>query len=205
MPSGAPRRHLAPAHPALAAALSPLFPLPGPHRRPGQARPASLDERLLIAARTIGHSARNDRLVARFSRLGEHAALWLALAAAGSIADPPRRRAWRRAGATVAGTYVLNSAIKLTVRRRRPELAGFPPLTSTPTRLSFPSAHAATSAASARLYRRLGVAPAVVYPLACALSYSRLYLGVHYPSDVLAGALMGWLVAGAAGPTGTRP
>ncbi|MHB8492063.1 MAG: phosphatase PAP2 family protein, partial [Solirubrobacteraceae bacterium] len=161
--------------------------------------------RLLVAARTLGHSPRTDQLVARFSRLGEHAALWLALAAAGSLADRPRARAWRRAGATVATTYVLNTTVKLIVRRRRPRLPGYPPLTSTPTGLSFPSAHAATSAASARLFRRLGVPAAMLYPLAAGLGYSRLYLGVHYPSDVLAGAVMGWLVAGAGMPADAVP
>jgi membrane-associated phospholipid phosphatase len=95
----------------------------------------------------------------------------------------------------VAGTYAANTVLKLLVRRRRPELVGLPPLTDTPTRLSFPSAHTATSFAGARLYSRLGLPVAPLYALAGALALSRLYLGVHYPSDVLAGAVLGAAVA----------
>ncbi len=91
----------------------------------------------------------------------------------------------------VAATYALNTAVKLAVRRRRPELPGLPALTGTPTQLSFPSAHASTSFAAARLYARLGLPAPVLYALAAKLSLSRLYLGVHYPSDVLAGAALG--------------
>jgi membrane-associated phospholipid phosphatase len=98
----------------------------------------------------------------------------------------------------VAGTYLLNTAIKQVVRRPRPELPGLPPLTSTPSRLSFPSAHTATSVAGALSYARLGLPAVPLSVLAKLLALSRLYLGVHYPSDVLAGGLLGALVAGVA-------
>jgi len=159
----------------------------------------SLDERLLLAARTRLHDPRADRAIGRFSRLGEHGAVWLAIGAAGWALDRTQRARWRRATATVAGTFVLNTAIKQIVRRPRPRLPGLPPLTSTPSRLSFPSAHASTSFAGAIAYARLGLPAAPLCALAAGLSLSRLYLGVHYPSDVLAGALLGTLVAEATG------
>jgi membrane-associated phospholipid phosphatase len=138
--------------------------------------------------------------VACFSRLGEHGAVWLAIGALGAAADAPRRERWRAAVGVVAGTYLLNSAVKLVVRRRRPRVRGLPALASTPTQLSFPSAHATTSFAGALCYSRLGLPRGPLYALALALSASRVYLGVHYPSDVLAGALLGTAAAAIARP-----
>jgi membrane-associated phospholipid phosphatase len=145
--------------------------------------------------RTWGHRPKADRAVASFSKLGERGAVWLAIGVVGYAFDEPRRAQWRGAMGTVMGTYALNTAIKLVVRRRRPQLPGLPPLTDTPTQLSFPSAHASTSFAGALAYTRLGLPVVPLYALAKGLAVSRLYLGVHYPSDVLAGALLGTAVA----------
>ena len=150
-----------------------------------------LDERLLRLARTRGHTPRAERAVAQFSKLGEHAGVWLAIGVVGGALDAERRSEWRRATLTVAAVYALNTAVKLVVGRRRPELPGLPPLTGTPTALSFPSAHASTAFAGARLYSQLGLPIVPLYSLATGLALSRLYLGVHYPSDVLFGAALG--------------
>ncbi|MDQ6835809.1 MAG: phosphatase PAP2 family protein [Actinomycetota bacterium] len=94
----------------------------------------------------------------------------------------------------VVGALAVNYAVKLTVRRPRPKLADLPPLTSTVSSLSFPSAHATTSFAAALAYAGLAPVPAL-YLAAGALALSRPYLGVHYPSDVAAGAILGTLIA----------
>jgi membrane-associated phospholipid phosphatase len=155
-----------------------------------------IDRAALVFARTYGHGPGAERVVALYSRAGEHAAGWLALGLAGAALSrrPERRRAWLRGARTVAASYAVNQAVKFAVRRRRPELPGLGPLTPTVTRLSFPSAHATTSFAAARAYA--GLAPAwALYAAAVAIAVSRPYLGVHYPSDVLAGALLGTAAA----------
>ena len=80
----------------------------------------------------------------------------------------------------------MNQAIKFAFRRARPDLPGLPPLTGTMSNRSYPSAHATTSVAGARTLSRLLPAPPL-YALALLLALSRPYLGVHYPSDALAG------------------
>jgi membrane-associated phospholipid phosphatase len=156
-----------------------------------------LDRRLLLLARTRGHARAVERVASAYSRTGEHAACWIALGLAGAwlASQPDTKAAWLRGVRVVAGAYAANYAVKLIVRRRRPELPGLEPLTPTVSGLSFPSAHATTSFAAARAYSR--VAPAApLYAVAAAFALSRPYLGVHYPSDVLAGAALGTAVAG---------
>jgi len=134
--------------------------------------------------------------VLALTRLGEHGALWFALAAAGAVVDQGRRDLLVRAAAAVAAAYGVNQLMKLIVRRRRPELDDLPPLVSTGSRIAFPSAHASTSFAGARaLSRAWPCATAPLYATAVAMALSRPYVGVHYPSDVVAGAALGTAVA----------
>lgn len=134
--------------------------------------------------------------MARYSRLGEHAGCWLVLGTGGALVDrrPGSRRQWWRGTKLVAASYGLNYLVKLAIGRRRPELEGLPPLAPTVSRLSCPSAHCTTSFAAARAFA--GLAPIwALYGAALAFALSRPYLGVHYPSDVLAGAALGTAIA----------
>jgi membrane-associated phospholipid phosphatase len=128
------------------------------------------------------------------SLFGEHAAGWLALGVVGALADRRRRRDWLTAAAGVAAAHGASIAVKRVVRRPRPAHARVRVLVGTPSRLSFPSAHATSTTAAAVLFGRLlGVrlVPVLVPPMAL----SRLVLGVHYPTDVAAGAALGAAVA----------
>jgi membrane-associated phospholipid phosphatase len=157
----------------------------------------ALDLALFRLFRTIGHTPAVERAVRAYSRAGEHALGWLALGAAGAVLDPARRQAWNRGAAVVAGSYVANQGLKLVVRRPRPAVPGLPPLSPTVTQLSLPSAHATTSVAAARAYG--GLLPRGPLRIAAlAMALSRLYLGVHWPSDVAVGAALGAVLGGRA-------
>jgi len=135
-----------------------------------------------------------ERAAGVYSRLGEHGSGWIGLGLVLGALDPRARPRWARGAHIVAASYGVNQAVKFVVRRPRPQLPGLPPLTRTITRLSFPSAHATTAFAGARAYT--GLVPAGALYLAAGLTaVSRPYLGVHYPSDVLAGAALGTLTA----------
>jgi len=160
---------------------------------------AKVDVRLYRLLRENGHDPAVELPIRRFSRLGEHATIWLALGLAAAALDRPQRAHWLRATRSVLIAYALNTVLKTVVRRKRPQLEKLPALISTPTSLSFPSAHASSSFAAARAYASL-LPGEPLYAVAAAMALSRVYLGVHYPSDIAAGALLGMLV----GNTGRR-
>jgi membrane-associated phospholipid phosphatase len=154
----------------------------------------SLDTALLRQFRTRGHSPSIETAVRRFSQLGEHGILWYSVCAIGAVACPHRRATFGRAAALVFSSFVVNQIVKFIARRPRPNLPDLPPLVHTMSNRSYPSAHATTSAAAAMgLSRVLPAAP--VWSVATLLALSRLYLGVHYPSDTVAGFALGLAVA----------
>ena len=150
----------------------------------------AVDLALYRRVRALAHAPERVRWVRRYSRLGEHGAVWLAIGTLGSAADAQRRGHWVRATACVGAAYLLSTSIKLAIGRRRPLIEDLPHLMATPTGLSFPSSHSTSSFAAAQAFA--GLLPRTpLFGAAAAMAFSRLYLGVHYPSDVAAGAALG--------------
>ncbi|MFF4347082.1 bifunctional phosphatase PAP2/diacylglycerol kinase family protein [Streptomyces sp. NPDC001530] len=171
---------------------------PGPHIL--RDRLLAADCRLFeaVAAR---HWPGCDRLLPRLSRSANHGTLWFATATALAATRTPRaRRAAARGLASLTlASATINTLGKRSIRRPRPVLTPVPlirQLKRQPITTSFPSGHAASAAAFAT-----GVAlesrgwGAAIAPLATAVALSRVYTGVHFPSDVLAGAALGMCAA----------
>lgn len=130
------------------------------------------------------------------TRSADHGRLWMGLAVTGAVAGGAYRRAGIRGlGSLAMASFVSNTLIKPLVGRRRPDLdrtqlarrIGERPWTS-----SFPSGHSASAAAfatgAAIELPALGLGLA---PIAAAVAYSRVHVGVHYKSDVIVGAGVG--------------
>jgi undecaprenyl-diphosphatase len=153
---------------------------------------AALDLRLLRLLRTRGHTPVVETALIRLAQAGENGLLWNALATVGGTLSASRRDAYVRAIEIVLATLLVNTAVKYTVRRARPILEEeLPALTPVLSGRSYPSAHASTSFAGARALSAAGLPGTPLYAVAAAMALSRPYLGVHYPTDVVAGALLG--------------
>lgn len=156
-----------------------------------------MDHRLLSALRDCGSDARVAAVARALSWTGEHGALWIAAGLAGAAVDRERRGAWLRGTALTAAAHLASMGVKRVVRRPRPGGdTGGAPLVRTAGRHSFPSSHATSAAAATVAYGALSpVGARVVPPLAAAMCVSRMVVGVHYPTDVAAGAALGALTA----------
>ncbi len=139
---------------------------------------------------TIGRSPAVVKAARGMSYFGDHSLGWIGIAAVGALADKPRRRQWAGVAVGAFGAHAASVVIKRVVRRRRPHDSSVQVNVTTPGKLSFPSSHATSTTAAAVLLGRLtGLPlPAVLVP---PMLLSRVVLGVHYPSDVLAGSALG--------------
>jgi membrane-associated phospholipid phosphatase len=149
------------------------------------------DIALLRVMRTRWHTPAIEGAAKALGRAGNNGAIWLGIGIGLAVLDPTHREAWLICAALGPVAIGLNYAVKLIVRRPRPALDGLPPLGGAPSSLSFPSAHATSSFAVATAMTRVEPLAALALALAAALSLGRPYLGMHYPSDVAAGVLLG--------------
>jgi undecaprenyl-diphosphatase len=149
------------------------------------------DLRLLRWMRTHGHSPGIEEAAIALGKAGNNGLIWFILGATLAVLDNGRWESWLICALLGPVAIGLNYLVKLVVKRPRPVLEGLPPLGGAPSSLSFPSAHATSSFAVATAMCRVDPATSAAFLVAIALSLGRPYLGMHYPSDVLAGAVIG--------------
>ncbi len=136
-----------------------------------------------------------DSIMIFITSLGDDGIIWIAATIALLIPKKTRKIGIMSAVALLGSLLINNTIIKNIVQRPRP-FRTFTELTiliPTPGEFSFPSGHTASSFAAAAVFyrylpKKIGI-PAIV--LAGLIGFSRLYVGVHYPTDVIAGVVMG--------------
>lgn len=160
-----------------------------------------MDGRLLLWIKTTFANPVLDKIMIFISSLGNKGQFWIAIGVLFLLLGIWKRH-WLRNGwmvlfSLLGNLLLCNVLLKPLVNRTRPyDLLGYetiiPPLGDP----SFPSGHTSASfAAATAIYaidKRWGIA---AYLLATVLGFSRLYLGVHFPTDVLAGAVLGTVAA----------
>jgi undecaprenyl-diphosphatase len=145
-------------------------------------------------------ASRADDGLRALTSTADHGVLWFAVAAVLAIRSGVTRRAALRGVISVSGaSFLANVVLKALFPRRRPAAQLLPVerrLVRRPTSSSFPSGHAASAAAFATAVAMESPRSAIVVgPLAATVAYSRVHTGVHWTSDVLAGAAVGSGVA----------
>jgi undecaprenyl-diphosphatase len=152
-----------------------------------------------------------DEPLRRVSRFANHSKPWFVTAGVLALFGGPhgRRAALTGVAAIGATSLIVNQPMKMIGDRRRPnrDHLGVPQQrwVTMPSSTSFPSGHSASAAAFAVAVGDL--LPVLKVPLrvaALVVSFSRVFTGVHYPSDILAGATVGALLGRAASTVARR-
>jgi undecaprenyl-diphosphatase len=160
---------------------------------------AAAVDRAVYEAVSQTRTPRMDAVMRNVSTAANYSRLSIATAALLSAVGGPRGRRAAASGllCVAATAAIVNLVIKPLGRRRRPDRPAVPArAVPMPNSRSFPSGHTAAAVAFASgVARELPAAGVPLHSLAALVGYSRVHTGVHYPGDVVAGALLGASIA----------
>ncbi|MBV8981828.1 MAG: phosphatase PAP2 family protein [Acidimicrobiia bacterium] len=166
-----------------------------------RARIARFDDRVDSAFDNVRGNPVSDRIFYGASELGDFSLVWFIL---GALRGLRSERDWHAAVRVGVGLGVesalVNGVIKSFFRRRRPRTEGWVPTRRLrrPRTSSFPSGHATSAFSAAALLSEDDALWPLYYAVAVVVASSRVYVKMHYASDVLAGAALGALMGRAA-------
>jgi membrane-associated phospholipid phosphatase len=160
----------------------------------------AVDTFVFVQINQLPHWKLSDRFLTRLSWVMTSGTGWLLFLLLATLVD--RKRGWKATRAVAPALWLATATvehpIKKWFRRRRPFLSLIEAIIvgRKPGSYSFPSGHSAAAFAGALLLAREYPARARgFFGLASLVAFSRVYLGVHYPGDVLSGSLLGMMLA----------
>jgi membrane-associated phospholipid phosphatase len=160
----------------------------------------AVDTFVFVQINQLPHRKLSDRFLTRLSWVMTSGGGWLLFLLLATLVD--RQRGWKATRAVAPALWLATATvehpIKKWFRRRRPFISLIEAIIvgRKPGSYSFPSGHSAAAFAGALLLAREYPASARgFFGLASLVAFSRIYLGVHYPGDVLSGSLLGMALA----------
>jgi membrane-associated phospholipid phosphatase len=160
----------------------------------------AVDTFVFVQINQLPHRKLSDRFLTRLSWVMTSGTGWLLFLLLATLVNP--RRGWKATRAVAPALWLATATvehpIKKWFRRRRPFISLIEAIIvgRKPGSYSFPSGHSAAAFAGALLLAREYPASARgFFGLASVVAFSRIYLGVHYPGDVLSGSLLGMILA----------
>lgn len=154
----------------------------------------SFDKSVIEFIQNNLHSPIMDKIMVFITTLGDTGLIWIIIGLALVISNKYRKVGFMVLGALLLGSILGEGIIKNIVQRDRPfiNMDGIDMLINTPITYSFPSGHTTSSFAAAGVlaisFKNKSV---YVFVLAGLIAFSRLYLGVHFPTDIIAGIILG--------------
>ena len=156
----------------------------------------NIDNSILLFIKNNMHSYIMDKAMVTITSLGNGGVVWIIIAVLLIINKKYRKIGFIVLGALTISAVLGEGILKHLIQRIRPcaDIPAINMLITKPLSYSFPSGHSASSfAGAAVLSNYFKKYKFVFFGLAFLIAFSRLYLYVHYPTDVLAGIILGLL------------